>query len=608
MAPGKWRPEPSIRRSATTCCCATCAPRGPGLSSREAERRLVQYGPTRCSGAAAGAGHASWRGSSPIHSPCCCGRGGAGLGGGDRPDRPRDRRRDPDQRGLRVRRRRCRPSGRSRRWRATCPRSAKVLRDGREQVVEAAQLVPGDVLVIKEGDRISADARLLVGRGRGGPLGTERRVRARRSAPRICRTQACRCCEARDLVFSGTTCTGGEARRDRVRDRHAHGAGSDRRPVRAGRAARRARSRRQVRRVAWLIALIAVVMGVAFVPLATFVAGLPLADAVVFAVGLLVGNVPEGLLPVITLALAVGVRELVRQGAVVKRLSAVETLGSTERDLHRQDRNADREPDARHRDLDRRPQALDFERAGEPTPAAPASTLARWRRRWRPATTPTSRRRTRRDRRSDRAGDARRGRRPRRRRRRRGTASATAVRQFHFDPVLKLMSTVDERDGGLWVARQGSARGAPAALHARSSGRDGRERPLGRAGARGGRAARRRATPAGACACSASPGASSPIRAPSPRPPRAGRARPLLPRARRDVRPAAARGRRTRSPRCHEAGIRIIVVTGDHGLTAAAVARRVGIAGDSPTIVTGEELDRMSEARARRAAARRTAS
>ena len=70
--------------------------------------------------------------------------------------------------------------------------------------------------------------------------------------------------------------------------------------------------------------------GVAFVPLAVFGAGLPLTDAVIFAVGLLVGNVPEGLLPVITLALAVGVRELVRKGAVVKRLSAVETLGSTD--------------------------------------------------------------------------------------------------------------------------------------------------------------------------------------------------------------------------------------------------------------------------------------
>ena len=85
----------------------------------------------------------------------------------------------------------------------------------------------------------------------------------------------------------------------------------------------------QVRRVAWLIALIAVVCGLAFIPLATLVAGLSLSLGVVFAVGLIVGNVPEGLLPVITLALAVGVRDLVARGAVVKRLSAVETLGST---------------------------------------------------------------------------------------------------------------------------------------------------------------------------------------------------------------------------------------------------------------------------------------
>ena len=49
-----------------------------------------------------------------------------------------------------------------------------------------------------------------------------------------------------------------------------------------------------------------------------------------FAVGLLAGQVPEGLLPVITLSLAVAVRSLAKEGAVVKRLSAVETLGTTD--------------------------------------------------------------------------------------------------------------------------------------------------------------------------------------------------------------------------------------------------------------------------------------
>ena len=67
----------------------------------------------------------------------------------------------------------------------------------------------------------------------------------------------------------------------------------------------------------------------AFLPLGTLAAGLSFSAAAVFAIGLLVGNVPEGLLPTITLALGVGVRVLARQGALVKRLSAVETLGST---------------------------------------------------------------------------------------------------------------------------------------------------------------------------------------------------------------------------------------------------------------------------------------
>jgi calcium-translocating P-type ATPase len=77
-----------------------------------------------------------------------------------------------------------------------------------------------------------------------------------------------------------------------------------------------------------LIGTVALIFAVAFLTLGA-AAGLTFGAALSFSIGLLVANVPEGLLPTITLALAVGVRDLASRGAVVKRLAAVETLGST---------------------------------------------------------------------------------------------------------------------------------------------------------------------------------------------------------------------------------------------------------------------------------------
>jgi magnesium-transporting ATPase (P-type) len=133
--------------------------------------------------------------------------------------------------------------------------------------------------------------------------------------------------QARDLVFSGTECTGGEARALVT----ATGMGTELGRI-ASLSQRVGRDEspleHQVMRVARLIALVAVGAGIAFLPIG-LAAGLSIDAAVSFAIGLLVANVPEGLLPTITLALAVGVREMARRGALVKRLSAVETLGST---------------------------------------------------------------------------------------------------------------------------------------------------------------------------------------------------------------------------------------------------------------------------------------
>ena len=136
--------------------------------------------------------------------------------------------------------------------------------------------------------------------------------------------------EADDLVFAGTLCTAGEAdgvvyatgmatqlgriaalsQRVRRRDQPAAAPGQPRRAAdRRGRRRRRRRVLRRRRRSS---------------------PGCRSATRLTFAIGLLVANVPEGLLPTITLALAVGVRRMARRQALVKRLTAVETLGSTD--------------------------------------------------------------------------------------------------------------------------------------------------------------------------------------------------------------------------------------------------------------------------------------
>ncbi len=208
------------------------------------------------------------------------------------------------------------------------PQQAAVVRDGHVGVVDAAALVPGDVVIVSEGDRVSADARLL-----GGGVEIDLSTLTGESQPVYRSADADDepgglLVDSRRLVFSGTTCVGGEGRALV----YATGMHTELGRIAAlseGVRPEASPIERQVRRVAWLISGVAVAVGVAFLPLGWLVAGLPLQDAATFAVGLIVANVPEGLLPTITLALAVGVGSLARRGALVKRLSAVETLGST---------------------------------------------------------------------------------------------------------------------------------------------------------------------------------------------------------------------------------------------------------------------------------------
>ena len=210
---------------------------------------------------------------------------------------------------------------------AYLPSRARVLRDSTVQDVPADSLVAGDVLLVEEGDRISADARLITGSvevdlstltGESQPV---TRAPGRSDA-------GVALLQAENMLFSGSACSGGEARAvvtatgmrteiGRIAALSERVGGVESSPLEV-----------QVRKVAKLIAIVSVVVAAAFLPLGA-AAGLTTAAAISFALGMLVANVPEGLLPIITLALAAGVQNLAGKGAVVKRLSAVETLGST---------------------------------------------------------------------------------------------------------------------------------------------------------------------------------------------------------------------------------------------------------------------------------------
>ncbi|MEV6626409.1 cation-transporting P-type ATPase [Amycolatopsis sp. NPDC051106] len=446
------------------------------------------------------------------------------------------------------------------------PDRASVLRDGSVCHVPATEIVPGDVLVLAEGDRVPADARLVEG-----TLDVDASMLTGESAP-VTRMadvldDASRPLESPVLVFSGTVCVAGAAHAVvHATGRHTEIGRIASLSARVGR--EESPLERQVRRVAWLIAGVAVVVGIAFLPLG-WLAGLSWSAAFVFAIGLLVANVPEGLLPTITLALAAGVRSMAKEGALVKRLSAVETLGSTT--VICTDKTGTLTRNAMHVEEVRDGLGVTLEDAG-----VLAASLARC------STADLA---------SD-SGDPTElallgyaaG---------HGTALEPTTREtgrltlYSFDPRLKRMSTVDSIGGSLFVA----TKGAPEQVLPRCSSvfdACGAELPLTpalreriseRVDEMAGRALRvlavaRRGVPA-------VPGSREEAESGLCLLGLVGLVDPPRP----EVAAAVAN--------CHSAGITVHVVTGDNGRTAAEVARRVGIGADR--VISGDELAKMPE-------------
>ncbi|MGB8331624.1 MAG: cation-transporting P-type ATPase, partial [Polyangiales bacterium] len=200
-----------------------------------------------------------------------------------------------------------------------------VLRRGGSEVdILAEDVVPGDVLLIKEGDRISADARLVQCNEllvNNAPLTGESAAVALTAT-----AEDGRLIDSTNIGFAGCSVLKGSG----VAVVFATGERTQFGQVAAlSRDIRRPASplERQTNHMVRVLTAIAVVMGVGFFTYGVF-AGRPLWVNLVFVLGIIVANVPEGLLPTFTLSLAMGSLRMTRKNVLVKSLNAVEALGA----------------------------------------------------------------------------------------------------------------------------------------------------------------------------------------------------------------------------------------------------------------------------------------
>ncbi|MFF4964369.1 cation-translocating P-type ATPase [Streptomyces sp. NPDC001037] len=475
---------------------------------------------------------------------------------------------------------------------AMVPHTCRVLRDGERRELSARDLVPGDVVVLEAGDAVPADCRLVEAQeaavnnaaltGESDPV--TRIAEPVPPGPPL---------EARNCVFMGTDLVAGTGKAVVLATGTATEFG---RIFRLTAAAPRQRTplQRQVAVMARRVAAVALATG-ALLFAVRVPSGQPFVDTFVFALGVMVALVPEGLPATLSVSLAIGVRRMARRQALVKQLLAVEALGSTsvictdktgtltQAEMTVVQLWADGVPHA--------VSGVGYAPDGEVADPAPVRELLRTaalcsnarlvrtagRDAWRVLGDTTE-----------------------------GALLVAAVKagldpaeeesraprvaEYPFDSERKLMSTVHRDGDGTYFA---CAKGAPLELLTRCEAvdrGDGRK-PLTGAGRRGVIAAADGMAGRGLRVLAVARRQVS-----GPRPPisdveseltllgLAGMYDPPRP----EVRDAV--------DACRRAGIRIVMVTGDHPLTAEAVARRVGIVRETaPAVATGTELDAMDD-------------
>jgi Ca2+-transporting ATPase len=206
--------------------------------------------------------------------------------------------------------------------------TANVFRDGEEAKIPARELVPGDVILLRTGDRIPADARLLEAIN----LQIDEAALTGESVPVEKHNQPVEKLDLplgdrKNMVYAGTAATYGRGRAVVV----AIGMNTE-----FGKIAQMLQTvetgktplQQNLDKVGAILARAALVV-VALIVVLGLLRGQPFIDMLIFGIALAVAVVPEALPAVVTISLAIGVQKMVKRNALIRRLHAVETLGST---------------------------------------------------------------------------------------------------------------------------------------------------------------------------------------------------------------------------------------------------------------------------------------
>ena len=205
------------------------------------------------------------------------------------------------------------------------PHQVRAQRDGTAIVIPSEALVPGDVVFLTAGDDVPADCRLVAGfgvrvsnatvTGEAQPVSRDTRPSAEDDL-----------LQAGNVLLAGTSVTAGEATAlvfaTGMRTAFGQIANLTQRTRDAP-----SPLQTEIATLSRVIAALAIAIGISVFLIGTIV-GLPTRVSLVFSIGIIVANVPEGLLPTVTLAMAMAARRMARRQTLVRHLPSVETLGS----------------------------------------------------------------------------------------------------------------------------------------------------------------------------------------------------------------------------------------------------------------------------------------